>query len=189
MQNTYKSVGGKKMKREFLKDLGLTDDAINKVMEENGKDINSTRSTLQSEIDNLKKDKDALQTRNTELDSQIKASQEKYKDYDDLAKYKADNEANILSEKRINYLKSVGCKHPDLLVKEIDWDAQGVGYDDEKKTYTGLDESIKGFKAKYGDLFESKDTPHPGVTPQDHTQGPEGDFLARYKAENPNLKF
>ena len=177
------------MKREFLKDLGLADDVINKVMEENGKDINSTRSTLQTEIDNLKKDKDALQTRNTELDSQIKASQEKYKDYDDLAKFKADTEANILSEKRINYLKSVGCKHPDLLVKEIDWDAQGVGYDEEKKTYTGLDESIKGFKNKYGDLFESKDTPHPSVTPQGSTNGPDGDFLARYKAENPNLKF
>lgn len=177
------------MKRELLKDLGLTDEQINKVMELNGNDINSTRSTLQSEIDTLKKDKDALQTRNTELDSQIKASQEKYKDYDILAKYKADNEANILSEKRINYLKSVGCKHPDLLVKEIDWDKDGVGYDEEKKTYTGLDESIKGFKAKYGDLFESKDTPHPSVTPQGNTKGPDGDFLARYKAENPNLKF
>ena len=177
------------MKREFLKGLGLNDEQIESIMNENGKDINSAKSTLQSEIDTLKKDKDALQTRNTELDSQIKASQEKYKDYDDLAKFKADTEANILSEKRINYLKSVGCKHPELIMKEIDWDKEGVGYDEEKKTYTGLDESIKGFKDKYGDLFESKDTPHPGMTPQDRTQGPDGDFLARYKAENPNLKF
>ncbi|WP_459129902.1 phage scaffolding protein [Guggenheimella bovis] len=62
------------MKRETLKAMGLTDDQINLIMEENGKDINS----LKNDIETLKKEKESLsseiKTRDTQLEELKKTS-------------------------------------------------------------------------------------------------------------------
>ena len=42
------------MHREFLKELGLEKDIIDKIMTENGNDINATKSKLETERDNYK---------------------------------------------------------------------------------------------------------------------------------------
>lgn len=62
------------MKREFLKELGLADDVIDKVMAENGKDINELKtagSTAQTTIADLQKQ---IGDRDKQLDTLKKSS-------------------------------------------------------------------------------------------------------------------
>lgn len=68
------------MKREFLKGFeGLTDEAIDKIMAENGKDIEAEKAknaTLKSENDTLKADKKALEDKITGLKESAKSADE-----------------------------------------------------------------------------------------------------------------
>ena len=70
------------MKRDFLESLGLESEVIDKIMKENGKDIEGVKAKF-SDYDDIKKQ---LETANTTL--------EKFKDYDqtkaDVEKYKAE---------------------------------------------------------------------------------------------------
>ncbi len=70
------------MKRDFLKGLGLSDEQIESIMSENGKDIESVKAKF-SDYDDIKKQ---LETANETI--------EKFKDYDqtkaDAEKYKAE---------------------------------------------------------------------------------------------------
>jgi hypothetical protein len=49
------------MKREFLEGLGIDKETVDKIMKENGDDINSTRKKLEAERDDYKKRLDAAQ--------------------------------------------------------------------------------------------------------------------------------
>lgn len=76
------------MKREFLKELGIDDEAINKIMAENGKDIN-----------NAKGESEKLAAEKEQLANDLAKAQEtleKFKDYDnvkaDVEKYKSEFE-------------------------------------------------------------------------------------------------
>lgn len=50
------------MKREFLESLNLEKDVIDKIMAENGNDINSTKQKLEAERDNYKSQLETAQT-------------------------------------------------------------------------------------------------------------------------------
>ena len=50
------------MQRKFLEDLGLEKEVIDKIMTENGADINSTKSKLEAERDNYKGQLETAQT-------------------------------------------------------------------------------------------------------------------------------
>lgn len=98
------------MKREFLKDLGLDDEAINKIMAENGKDVNAAKGDVEktsAELEQLKKE---LETANATL--------EKVKDYDnvkaDVEKYKAD-----LKAAQDDYSKKVAAMELSAKVKDF----------------------------------------------------------------------
>ena len=86
------------MKRKFLEDLGLEKDAIDKIMAENGNDVNAAKAdyeTLKQQLDTvntqiqerdkqletLRKssgDNEALQEQITNLQAENKAAKEKY---------------------------------------------------------------------------------------------------------------
>ena len=53
------------MKREFLKDMKLTDEQIDAIMAENGKDVNG----LKEQVSSLTTEKDGLQSQLTERDT------------------------------------------------------------------------------------------------------------------------
>lgn len=76
------------MKREFLKGFeGLTDEAIDKIMAENGKDIEAEKAkntALKSENDTLKADKKALEDKITELNESAKSADEIKNELDGL---------------------------------------------------------------------------------------------------------
>lgn len=146
------------MKREDLKkkfiEEGVAEDKLNDlidfVMAQNGNDLNTLKSELEA---SKSKYADDMKSK----DETIKGYEEKIKgfaDYEDLKKFKADTEANAEKSKRIDFLKSQGCKHPDLIIERLDF-SKGK-YDEEKKTFTGLDEDIKTLKTNYADLFDNK---------------------------------
>lgn len=78
------------MKREFLKGFeGLSDEAIDKIMAENGKDIEAEKSkntVLKTENETLKNDKKSLEDKITELTDSAKDEADYKKQLEDLQK-------------------------------------------------------------------------------------------------------
>ena len=184
------------MKRSDLRakanELGIeaekVDEFVNFVMDQNGKDINATKAQFETELAEANKKVEDLTKANTELTTEKDSYKDKYKDYEELKAFKDDYQANQEKNQKLEYLKSKGCKHPDLVMGQIDW-TKG-SYNQEKKTYDGLDDALKGLKEKYTDMFESKgveDKFNPNL--DGGVGGNESEFMKRYKAENPNLKF
>ena len=169
-------------------DAEKVDELVSYVMEQNGKDINSTKAKFESELAEANKKVEDLTKANTELTTEKDSYKENYKDYEELKAFKENYQANLEKQQRNDYLKSIGCKHPDLFAIQIDWSK--ASYDNDKKTYTGLDDAIKGLKEQYTDMFEVKkveDKFNPNLG--GGSSGNESEFMKRYKAENPNLKF
>lgn len=177
------------MKREELKAklaaAGVAEDnmsdLLDYVMAQNGADIqglkNENASLKASYDENLKKLQDENKGFKTQLDG--------YKDYEDLKKFKADTIEKAETNKRNDFLKAQGCKHPDLIAGKIDFSK--ATWDEDKKTYTGLDEDIKSLKGSYADLFETKGTHQ--ITPDSNPKSTDSDFMTRYKEEHPELKI
>ena len=177
------------MKREELKAklaaAGVADDKMSEVLDyvmaQNGADIQSLKTekeSLKASYDeNLKKLQDENKGFKTQLDG--------YKDYEDLKKFKADTIEKAETNKRNDFLKAQGCKHPDLIAGKIDFSK--ATWDEDKKTYTGLDEDIKSLKGSYADLFETKGTQH--ITPDGQPKSTDSDFFTRYKDEHPELNI
>lgn len=98
------------MKREFLKELGLTDEQIDKIMAENGKDIENAKGDLaekETELETKTKEVESLQgqldTANKEIESykemdieSIKAAADDYKIKYETAKEDAEKEIESL---------------------------------------------------------------------------------------------
>lgn len=144
------------MKTEFLKEFGLEKEAIDKIMAENGKDVNAVKETLatvQGELDKVK----------PQLDEANKTI-EKFGDYEDTKQAAEDwkkkfeeNEAShaeklaeIELQKKIDEVL-VGAKHPELLknafkLKEL---KESKNFDSDFKAQA--DE----IKEKYKDNWES----------------------------------
>jgi chromosome segregation ATPase len=74
------------MKREFLTDLGLETEQVNKIMAEHGKTVNS----LKDEADKAKEDADALKGQLSDRDKQLKDLSKKAEGNEDLQKQIAD---------------------------------------------------------------------------------------------------
>lgn len=142
------------MKRADLKakmqELGIevNDDLINYVMTQNGVDIESLKTTHANE----------LQTLQTELSSvkeeltQAKAKESQYADYEELKQFKTDTLLKVENEQKIGYLKEIKCKYPELFVDKFDWTK--ATYNQEKKTYEGLEEQIKKVQEQYAGMFD-----------------------------------
>lgn len=176
------------MKREDLKkkfiEEGVAEDKLNAlidfVMAQNGNDLNTLKSELEATkgkyADDMKSKDDAIKG----YEEKIKG----YADYEDLKKFKADTEANAEKSKRIDFLKSQGCKHPELIMSQLDFEK--ASYDEGKKTYTGLDDAIKGLKNNYKDLFVEAATQQVEINPQPNPNG--SSFYEQYKKDHPELK-
>lgn len=176
------------MKRNELKqkmqELGLevNDDLINYVMAQNGADIETLKTQHTNE----------LQTKETELNeaktkiSQLEANTSQYADYEELKKFRENAIKQVENENKLNYLKSIKCKHPELFIEKFDWSK--AKFNEEKKMYEGLDEQVKTYQEQYKDMFEV-------VTPQAINPEPSGSTNANltgvekaFYDRNPDLR-
>lgn len=136
------------MNREFLKNLDLSEDTINSIMSENGKDINK----IKAEADNLKK-------KYEETEEKLKS----YSDYDTLKEYKdkydtllKTYESDTAKLKKNAYiteeLYKANAKNVNILKGSIKSDEITLN---DKGEYEGLTEQINSLKESDAYLFKS----------------------------------
>ena len=171
------------MKREFLRGLGIEEAIIDQIMKANGDDINSAKASAEAQTSVLKAENEKLTQSVTEWTNKYNTLQNDTKDFADLKQFKVDTLAKQEHGRKVDFLKAQGCKHPELLVSQIDFTK--AQYDEEKKTYTGLDEVIKAKREAYADMFEQKGTQNPNLqTPEPSA---EGGVLERYLKDHPEM--
>jgi predicted RNase H-like nuclease (RuvC/YqgF family) len=163
------------MKRKFLEDLGIEKDAIDKIMAENGNDIEAAKS----DYTNLKAELEAANATIAERDTQLASLKDSTKDNEELTKKIAaleqenkDSAAKHKSE--LNALKidatvekallSYKAKTPKAVKAMLDVESIKL---DKDGNVTGLDEQIKAIAeaddTKY--LFDSAKPSLKGTQP------------------------
>ena len=142
------------MKRADLKakmqELGLevNDEFINYIMTQNGVDIESLKNNHSNELQSLQTELSSVKEELT----QAKAKESQYADYAELKQFKTDTLLKVENEQKIGYLKEIKCKYPELFVDKFDWTK--ATYNQEKKTYEGLEEQIKKVQEQYAGMFD-----------------------------------
>ena len=206
------------MKRDFLKDLGLEKEAIDSIMEENGKDIEAAKGdvkALESKISTLESDTATLKKQVEDRDSQletlknstgdVEAMKTQIADLQKANKDAADAHAAEIKQMKIDAAidsalataKAKNVKAVKALLElgdDVDIDDKGV--------VKGLDEAIKKLQGAEDSKFlfeESKKTQVKGAKP-DETGNEDGDHgvdtskmtyseLAAYMAEHPDAQI
>lgn len=161
------------MNRETLQKFGLTDDQINQVMAEHGKDLEKSKAN-ESELEQLKQQNAELTSQisdrdkqlkdlsgkagdNEELQSQIKALQDQNK------QSKADYEANIAQLKRDGAielaLREANARNPKAVKALLDGDT--IKVDDEG--VHGLKEQLEQLQESDAYLFANETDKKTGV--------------------------
>lgn len=154
------------MKRDFLKDLGLDADVIDKIMAENGNDINKAKGDAEKLNAELEQTKSDLQKANETLDKfkdydNVKAEVEKYKA--DAEKSKTEYEQKIAKMERAAKIKDfTGSKQ---FVNDFTRDSINRMIDDamqlkENKDKT-IEELFKSFTDGKTDILKNVDAPTP----------------------------
>lgn len=160
------------MKTEFLKSLNLSQEVIDKIMAENGKDIAVERKKAEKVIqerDSYKLKAESLETQVNDANAEI----QKFKDMDidgikkaaddwkeTAEKAKADADKQI-SQMKFDYALSAaltGAKAKNAKAVKALLDMDGLKFNDGK--IVGLDEQLAQIKADNDYLFES-DEPAP----------------------------
>lgn len=163
------------MNREFLKSLGLDDEAVEKAMAEHGKVVNATKDELATAVS----ERDSYKTQLTDRDSQLEDLRGKADGNTDLqatidalkqanADAKATHQAE-LSATKLNYeldqaLLLNKARNPRAVRALLDSELIKLG-DDGK--VVGLSEQLEGLKTSDPYLFadETQQTPSAGHVP------------------------
>lgn len=152
------------MKRDFLKNLGLEDEVIDKILDENGKDT----TALKTQITNLKEEisvKDGvIESKKSKISELEKVDVEALK----TAEYergKAEVSAEITEFKKQNAIEKAlsGYKAKDTSIISKMLDLSKVEFNDKFEIVKGLEEQITPIKESHDYLFET-DKPTPQFT-------------------------
>ena len=142
------------MKRDFLKELGLTDEQIDSIMSENGKDIEKHKREAETYKGKLEGIQEQLNKANEEIESYkdmdiegIKRSAEEWK-----TKYETDTQAlnDRLNKQEYEYAaKNYLSKYKfssDLVKKAVLSEFNSKGFKLENGTFLGADDFMKGLQ-------------------------------------------
>ena len=144
------------MKREFLKNLGLTEEQTNQVMAEYGKGIDAEKSKIETkdkEIDSLKEQvKTANETIDSYKDMNIEEIKESLDDYKQKYEESEEEKNNIKNNATLkDALIKTGTIDSDILIKLLD--RETLEFNDEE--IKGLDTQIEKLKESKPFLFET----------------------------------
>lgn len=166
----------KEMKREQLKDLGLSDEQIGSIMALHGQTVNELNKSLATAEQERDQFKEQLDSNQTELDTLKKAAEGN----EDLTKQLAELQSKFdesetasktaLAEKDKDFaiklaLKEANALDESILLSLIDRDTVKV----TDSGVQGLSEQLDGLKENKAFLFQSETKPEP--TPQITTGG------------------
>lgn len=183
------------MKRDFLKELGLSDDVINQIMAENGRDIQNAKSNEEKLVAENEQFKADLQKANETL--------EKFKDYDnvkaDVEKYKADAEKSKTEYEQKIAKMELQAKIKDFtgskrFVNELTRNAINSNLEtllnDEANKGKSLEELLVQITDGQENIFVEENSPKPPVT-STMTQKQDSEksgVLEAFMKMNPNVK-
>lgn len=166
------------MRREMLKELGLSDEQIDKIMAENGRDVERHKTAAET----TKAELDGLKSQLSERDKQLKELQEGSGDNAALkeqlaALETANKEQRTAFEKEMQDLRFQSALNTELLKTDVvDADLIGVKLDKSKiklnddGTLAGLSEQLEGLKSSYSFLFKQAAPALTGVEPAGKTK-------------------
>lgn len=192
------------MKREMLKEIGLTDEQIDKVMAENGSDIEKHKAAAETSKTEL----DGLKAQLAERDKQLKELQSGAGDNaalkEQLAALEAANkEQKAAFEQQMQDLRFQAALQTELLKADVvDADLVGVKLDKGKiklnddGTLAGLSEQLDGLKTSYSFLFKQTAPVITGAEPANKTKPVDKPVdqmtyseMMAYMAANPDAKL
>jgi hypothetical protein len=175
------------MKRDFLKSLGLEDEAIDKIIAENGKDIEATKSKADKsqEIEKLKSELESKEQLINDANAQIekfkgmdidgitKQAEEwknKYSEFEATAKQKEEEFAKQLENQKYDFaVKEFLSKHEftnDFVKGAFEESFKKQGFKlNEDGSLLGANDYIKDFQEKNQGIFKVAETPV-NTTPQ-----------------------
>ncbi|EGP4758753.1 phage scaffolding protein [Enterococcus faecium] len=177
------------MKREQLKDLGLTDEQVNSVMGMHGQtvtELNKNLATAEQERDQFKEQLDSNQTELDALKESAKGDEELTQQLADLqSKFdavKSDSETK-LAEQQKDFAIKLALKEANALDEEIvlgQLDKDTIKVVDGK--LQGFEEQLKGLQESKSFLFQEAKDPEPTPpTPTIVTPGnPAGSITPSY---------
>jgi len=179
------------MKREFLKDLGIADEAVDKIMAENGRDIEAVKTKF-GDYDDIK----------AQLET-AKSTLEKFKDYDqtkgEVAKWKAEYEKAVAEgEKKLRNLERQGLvkdylggkKFVNELTKEALSTKLLAALEQEESKGKSLDDLFKAATEGMENIIVDENAPKPPKVPgMSGKPGEEDGVLAAFKKNNPGIKI
>ena len=165
------------MKREFLKNLGLEDEAIDKIMDENGRDIEKAKSGLKELEDKVTLLENQITEKNTKIEEMAKSSDDaeslknKIKELQDLN----ETQKKAIEQSKIDSaieLALVNSKAKNTKAVKSLLDLTNAELVDGK--IKGLEDQIKKLQESDGYLFNSETKQMKGMTPSggaDETKG------------------
>lgn len=180
------------MKTEDLKSKGLSEEQINFVMAENGKDLKALQdenTTLKTEKSQLENDKKILEKEKSDKDKALSDLQKNTitkEEYDKKIKEIEENAKKENEEYIYNDLLNRGLDDAKVLKDEItrtaiisliNKDKDKTKVSDDKKSLVGLKELIEGYKKQAPHFFEKKASGYSPVNPESGDKGDDdGEF-------------
>ena len=159
------------MKRKFLEDLGLEAEVVQKIMDENGKDITSLKARVDDLTEQLNVKDATITEKNNKIAELEKVDVEAIKK-EQFELGKAEGSKEIEEFKKQNSLEkalaSYKAKDASIINKMLDMEK--VKFNDKYEITEGLEEQIKKIQETHDYLFDS-DKPLP--TFSDSTPGTE----------------
>lgn len=157
------------MKRKFLEDLGLEDEAINKIMAENGKDLNDLKAKVDDLTEQIGVKDTTIKQKNERISELEKVDVEALKkEQFDLGKAEGSKEIEVFKKQNALDKALQGYKAKDASILSKMLDMEKVKFNDKFEIVEGLEEQINPLKESHNYLFESEE-PVPqftgGITP------------------------
>ena len=179
------------MTRDFLKELGIADGAIDKIMAENGRNIEAAKAKY-GDYDDIK----------AQLET-AKATLEKFKDYDqtkgEVAKWKAEYEKAVKEgEQKLRNVERQGLvkdylgqkKFVNELTKEALSGKLLAALEKEESKGKSLDDLFKAATEGLENIIVDDNAPKPPTVPgMAGKPGNEDGVLAAFKKNNPGIKI
>lgn len=158
------------MKREFLKNLELSDDVINKIMDENGKDVETVKNRYsdyeQISMQLKEANQQIEQFKNMDIDKIKQAADDWKSKFDQSEQEHKEQIEKIKKEAAIKTAIADKAQDIDIVTKLFDMDKIIV---DKNGNVTGVDEQLKAMQESKKFLFKTKEinfdyTPKKGNT-------------------------
>lgn len=161
------------MNREFLKELGLSDEQVDNVMKEYGKSINDIKEkadkvdTLESQIEDYKNQLEERDNQLNELSEKAKGNEELTAQIEELRQQneitKTEYEEKLQKQAFEHKLESTLAQAKVKNVKAVKalLDLDSIKLDGDK--LLGLDDQLKHLKENESYLFEQEEKPKPTI--------------------------